>query len=127
MAAANGLGAAMFSEEELREVRDARLGEGFVEVMCGCTSRRYGDAIGRLRIYPSGDLEISCECTQGCGEGSCPILRPRRLFLFFFFLISCPCIDAPMVFGLLVTAQVDLHAMPVHARRRCSCAAPPDF
>ncbi|CAM0883328.1 unnamed protein product [Alopecurus aequalis] len=68
MAAANGGGAALFSEEELREVSGVRLGEGFVEVMCGCTSRRYGDAVGRLLIYPSGDLEISCDCTPGCRE-----------------------------------------------------------
>ena len=72
MAAANGGGAALFSEEELQEVSGVRLGEDFVEVMCGCTSRRYGDAVGRLLIYPSGDLEISCDCTPGCGEGSCP-------------------------------------------------------
>jgi hypothetical protein len=105
MAAANGSGAALFSEEELREVSGVRLGEGFVEVMCGCTSRRYGDAVGRLLIYPSGDLAINCDCTPGCGEGSCPI-HPRCLFLFlfFFFLISCPCIDARTVFGILVTA-----------------------
>lgn len=68
MAAANGSGAALFSEEELREVSGVRLGEGFVEVMCGCTSRRYGDAVGRLLIYPSGDLAINCDCTPGCGE-----------------------------------------------------------
>ncbi|KAE8798518.1 protein ULTRAPETALA 1-like [Hordeum vulgare] len=68
MAAANGGGAALFSEEELREVSGVRLGEGFVEMTCGCTSRRYGDAVGRLLIYPSGELEISCECTPGCRE-----------------------------------------------------------
>lgn len=40
-----------------------------MEVTCGCTSRRYGDAVGRLRVYATGDLEISCDCIPGCQEG----------------------------------------------------------
>ncbi|KQK10074.1 protein ULTRAPETALA 2 [Brachypodium distachyon] len=68
MAAANGGRAALFSEEELRGVSGVRMGENFVEVTCGCTSRRFGDAGGRLRIYASGELEISCDCTPGCHE-----------------------------------------------------------
>ncbi|RLN24930.1 hypothetical protein C2845_PM07G25030 [Panicum miliaceum] len=69
MAAANGgAGAALFSEEELREVSGVRRGEDFVEMTCGCTSHRYGDAVGRLRVFASGDLEVSCECTPGCRE-----------------------------------------------------------
>lgn len=86
MAAANGGGAALFSEEELREVSGLRLREGFVEMMCGCTSRRYGDAVGRLLIYPSGELEISCDCTPGCREGQWPTtIRPRPVTFFFLF------------------------------------------
>jgi hypothetical protein len=70
MAAANGAaGAVLFSEEDLREVSGVRWGEDFVEVTCGCTSHRYGDAVGRLRVFASGDLEINCECTPGCREG----------------------------------------------------------
>jgi hypothetical protein len=76
MAAANGAaaaaaGAGLFSEEELREVSGVRWGDDFVEVTCGCTSHRYGDAVGRLRVCASGDLEINCECTPGCREGPC--------------------------------------------------------
>ncbi|AQK99959.1 Protein ULTRAPETALA 1 [Zea mays] len=67
-AAAVGAGAGLFSEEELREVSGVRWGEDFVEVTCGCTSHRYGDAVGRLRVCASGDLEINCECTPGCRE-----------------------------------------------------------
>jgi hypothetical protein len=101
MAAANGgAGAALFSEEELREVSGVRWGEDFVEMTCGCTSHRYGDAVGRLRVFASGDLEVSCECTPGCHEGPCQ--SPTHHFsLFDFFsslLISCPCIDARMLF-----------------------------
>ncbi|KAJ6802554.1 protein ULTRAPETALA 1 [Iris pallida] len=61
-------GAALFSDEELREIGGVKKGADFVEVMCGCTSRRYGDAVGRLRVFASGDLEVSCECTPGCDE-----------------------------------------------------------
>ena len=58
----NGL--TMFSDEEVREISGfKRGGDDYVEVTCGCTSHRYGDAVGTLRVFTSGDLEISCECT----------------------------------------------------------------
>ena len=62
-------GSMMFSEEELREVSGLKKGEDFIEVTCGCTSHRYGDAVGNLRVFSNGDLEITCECTPGCNEG----------------------------------------------------------
>uniref|UniRef100_A0A0D9WIC1 SAND domain-containing protein n=1 Tax=Leersia perrieri TaxID=77586 RepID=A0A0D9WIC1_9ORYZ len=70
MAVENGVqaAAALFGEEELREVSGVRVGEGFVEVTCGCTSARYGDAVGRLRVFASGELEVSCDCTPGCNQ-----------------------------------------------------------
>ncbi|KAG8068138.1 hypothetical protein GUJ93_ZPchr0005g15002 [Zizania palustris] len=72
MAVENGAaagGAALFGEGELQDVSGVSLGESFVEVTCGCTSARYGDSVGRLRIYASGELEvIRCECTPGCDE-----------------------------------------------------------
>ncbi|XP_008800167.1 protein ULTRAPETALA 1-like isoform X1 [Phoenix dactylifera] len=58
----------LFTDEELSEMSGLKRGEDFVEVTCGCTSHRYGDAVGRLRVFASGDLEISCECTPGCQE-----------------------------------------------------------
>lgn len=71
---ANGLekesGFTMFSDDELKDVNGVkRVGE-YVEVMCGCTSHRYGDAVGWLRVFVNGYLEITCECTPGCQEGS---------------------------------------------------------
>ncbi|KAJ1379553.1 Developmental regulator, ULTRAPETALA [Sesbania bispinosa] len=39
----------MFSEEELSEVSGVKRVGDYVEVMCGCTSHRYGDAVGRLK------------------------------------------------------------------------------
>ncbi|PKA47905.1 Protein ultrapetala 1 [Apostasia shenzhenica] len=58
----------LFTDEELSEISGMRRGVNFVEVMCGCTSHRYGDAVGKLRVFASGDLEIDCECTPGCQE-----------------------------------------------------------
>ncbi|KAK3021088.1 hypothetical protein RJ639_027674 [Escallonia herrerae] len=59
----------MFSDEEVREISGLSRCGDHVAVTCGCTSHRYGDAVGRLRVFASGDLEISCECTPGCQEG----------------------------------------------------------
>ncbi|RZC80499.1 hypothetical protein C5167_043072 [Papaver somniferum] len=58
----------MFSVEELNEISGSKRGLDYIEVTCGCTSHRYGDAVGRLRVFINGDLEISCECTSGCQE-----------------------------------------------------------
>lgn len=59
----------IFSDEELREMSGVGRGLDYIEVTCGCTSHRYGDAVGRLRVFQNGDLEITCECTPGCQEG----------------------------------------------------------
>ncbi|CAI9275541.1 unnamed protein product [Lactuca saligna] len=62
-------GSTMFSEVEVREMSGfKRGGDDHVEVTCGCTSYCYGDAVGTLRVFASGDLEIRCDCTPGCQE-----------------------------------------------------------
>ncbi|CAN7110106.1 unnamed protein product [Brassica rapa subsp. narinosa] len=61
-------GSTLFEQEELQEMSGVNVGGGYVEVMCGCTSHRYGDAVARLRVFPNGDLEITCECTPGCDQ-----------------------------------------------------------
>ncbi|XP_004251769.1 protein ULTRAPETALA 1-like [Solanum lycopersicum] len=58
----------MFCEEELRDMSVLQKGDDYVEVVCGCTSRRHGDAGARLRIFKSGELKIACECYHGCPE-----------------------------------------------------------
>ncbi|TQD93844.1 hypothetical protein C1H46_020532 [Malus baccata] len=69
---ANGVeresGLVLFSDDELREMSGVNRGSDHIEVTCGCTSHRYGDAVGRLRVFVNGDLEITCECTPGCQE-----------------------------------------------------------
>lgn len=59
----------MFSVEELEGIDVIKRGEEFIEVECGCTNNRYGDSVGKLRIYGSGKLEISCDCYPGCNGG----------------------------------------------------------
>ena len=93
---ANGLeresGLTLFSEEELREVSGVKRVGDYVEVTCGCTSHRYGDAVGRLRVFVNGYLEITCECTPGCQEGLFLSLKIRVFcFLVFFVLRLCLC------------------------------------
>ncbi|KAI9075326.1 hypothetical protein K1719_042731 [Acacia pycnantha] len=58
----------MFSEDELKELSGMKRVGDYVEVTCGCTSHRYGDAVGRLRVFVNGFLEITCDCTPGCQE-----------------------------------------------------------
>ncbi|PKU76891.1 protein ULTRAPETALA 1 isoform X1 [Dendrobium catenatum] len=58
----------LFTDEELNGITGVKKGEDFVEVTCGCTSPRYGDAVGRLRVFASGKLEVACECCPGCRE-----------------------------------------------------------
>ena len=60
---------ALFKDEELRDIAGVVRGEDFVQVTCGCTSRKYGDAIGKLKISDTGDLEVRCDCINDCQEG----------------------------------------------------------
>ncbi|KAE9620661.1 putative transcription factor ULT family [Lupinus albus] len=61
-------GVSLFSEEEVSKVSGLKFVDEYVEVTCGCTSHRYGDSVGRLRVFSNGYLQISCECTPGCTE-----------------------------------------------------------
>ncbi|XP_027347119.1 protein ULTRAPETALA 1-like isoform X1 [Abrus precatorius] len=92
---ANGLeresGLTMFSDEELSEVSGVKRVGDYVEVTCGCTSHRYGDAVGRLRVFVNGYLEITCECTPGCQEGlsllSLSITISMKMMTFSFVYV----------------------------------------
>ncbi|KAF2314288.1 hypothetical protein GH714_025061 [Hevea brasiliensis] len=59
---------ALFPENELKDMVGFKRGPDYVEVKCGCTSRKYGDAIGNLRVHASGQFLITCDCTPGCRE-----------------------------------------------------------
>ncbi|KAH9328537.1 hypothetical protein KI387_000645, partial [Taxus chinensis] len=55
--------------EDLDKVSEFKRGNGFIEMRCGCTCMKYGDAVGRLRIYHEGDFKVLCECSPGCDAG----------------------------------------------------------
>ncbi|XVF70387.1 hypothetical protein PTKIN_Ptkin11bG0157800 [Pterospermum kingtungense] len=58
----------MFTEEELKNMEGFTRGSDFIEVKCGCTSKKYGDTIGKLRVFSNGQFLISCKCTPACDE-----------------------------------------------------------
>ncbi|XP_021685111.2 protein ULTRAPETALA 1 isoform X1 [Hevea brasiliensis] len=80
----------LFSDEELREMSGVKRGGDYIEVTCGCTSHRYGDAVGRLRVFISGDLEITCECTPGCNEETQLCLPSCQKILHFYLYKLTP-------------------------------------
>ncbi|XP_050217349.1 protein ULTRAPETALA 2-like [Mercurialis annua] len=56
----------LFMEKELKEIDGFKRGTDYVEVNCGCTSRRYGDSMARLTVYANGQFLIACDCAPGC-------------------------------------------------------------
>ncbi|XVE80210.1 hypothetical protein DITRI_Ditri14bG0121500 [Diplodiscus trichospermus] len=60
----------MLADKELKGMEGFKRGSGFVEVKCGCTSKKYGDTIGKLRVFTNGQFLISYKCTQACQEES---------------------------------------------------------
>ena len=100
-------GSMLFRQEELQEMSGVNVGGGYVEVMCGCTSHRYGDAIAKLRVFPNGNLEITCECTPGCDEG-----------LSLFCSLSLSLQSVSPVFLMLLAKWVLIY---VHVTCECVC------
>lgn len=62
-------GSNLFEEVKLREMEGFNRGPNFVEIKCGCTSRKYGDTTGTLRVYENGQFLISCQCAAECNKG----------------------------------------------------------
>ncbi|KAK1583480.1 hypothetical protein Q3G72_024135 [Acer saccharum] len=58
----------MFNEEEINSMQVLKRGRYYIEVRCGCTSQKYGDYIGKLKITTNGRFVIDCECFDGCPE-----------------------------------------------------------
>ncbi|XP_037496266.1 protein ULTRAPETALA 2 isoform X2 [Jatropha curcas] len=59
----------LFREKELNDIDGFKRGHDYVEVKCGCTSKKYGDAIGLLRVFASGQFQITCDCSPVCKRG----------------------------------------------------------
>ncbi|KAE8732142.1 LSD1-like2 [Hibiscus syriacus] len=58
----------MFSEGELKDMEGLKRESDFIEDKYGCTSKKYGNTIGRLRVLTNGPFLISSECTSACDE-----------------------------------------------------------
>ncbi|XP_044494125.1 protein ULTRAPETALA 2-like [Mangifera indica] len=58
----------MFHEEELNLMKGLRRGANYIEVECGCTNKKYGDSIGKLKVFANGQFVIDCHCSRHCTE-----------------------------------------------------------
>lgn len=74
-------GAISFNKEELKTIQGFEIGTEYIEVGCGCTNKKYGDFIGKLKINDKGRFSITCECFQGCSIG-------KYFSIPFYFLFS---------------------------------------
>lgn len=59
----------VLKEEEISKIGGFQMEEGYIEVICGCTSRKFGDTTGKLKVFESGQFLINCECSVDCKEG----------------------------------------------------------
>ncbi|KAK9938201.1 hypothetical protein M0R45_014954 [Rubus argutus] len=77
----------LFAEEELKLLRNIRgfnQGEDFIEVLCGCTDKRFGDTTGKLTISFAGQFMITCECPlkhtkEDKKKGTIESTNPKRM------------------------------------------------
>ncbi|WCJ32124.1 Developmental regulator ULTRAPETALA [Euphorbia peplus] len=53
----------LFAEETIQEMAGYNRGSDYVEVKCGCTSRRYGDTVATLQVHANGKFVVICECS----------------------------------------------------------------
>ncbi|KAM1057413.1 hypothetical protein ACFX2A_031357 [Malus domestica] len=62
----------MFTDEDIKPVENLyglERGPNYIEVVCGCTSKKYGDSVGKLRISSTGQFSITCQClSPSCNE-----------------------------------------------------------
>ncbi|XP_024975585.1 protein ULTRAPETALA 2-like [Cynara cardunculus var. scolymus] len=40
----------------------------YIEIICGCTSTRFGDKLGLLRIADDGSILAICNCNENCNQ-----------------------------------------------------------
>lgn len=64
-----GASSEMLSDEKLKDIEGLQRGRNYIEVTCGCTSRRLGDSVGKLKVFTSGQFLIACHCSVDCNEG----------------------------------------------------------
>ncbi|XP_022139664.1 protein ULTRAPETALA 1-like [Momordica charantia] len=59
----------MLEEEEVKKMGGFVRGSDFIEVQCGCTSKKFGDSTGKLTVSEAGQFLISCFCSDHCNAG----------------------------------------------------------
>ncbi|XP_048327395.1 protein ULTRAPETALA 2 [Ziziphus jujuba] len=59
----------MFTDEKMNNIKGLQRGPDFVATPCGCTSRRFGDSTGILKVFTSGLFLITCNCSPQCQQG----------------------------------------------------------
>ena len=59
--------------------------DGYIDLKCGCTSQKFGDTCGILRLYQSGMLEIYCQCCSECIKGTKTFCLFTILLIWLFF------------------------------------------
>ncbi|XP_024976322.1 protein ULTRAPETALA 2-like [Cynara cardunculus var. scolymus] len=60
----------IFTHEELRDyLSQIRVrAPHYIEIVCGCTSGKYGDSLGLLRISDDGTISAVCHCCKECKQ-----------------------------------------------------------
>ncbi|XP_038691381.1 protein ULTRAPETALA 2-like isoform X2 [Tripterygium wilfordii] len=57
----------MFDDTKLASIDGFnKISSEYIEVNCGCTSKKYGDTMGMLRIFNDGLFVIRCHCIPEC-------------------------------------------------------------
>ncbi|KAF5779660.1 hypothetical protein HanRHA438_Chr12g0573331 [Helianthus annuus] len=60
--------------------------------MCRCTSYCYGDVVGTIRVFTSGDLEFNCDLFPWLSRRSSVFCS----FPVHICMLSCLCILSPL-------------------------------
>ena len=61
----------MFTEEEIGNFLGVlQVTPQFIEIECGSTNPRYGDTVGKLRVFSDGKVEVDCICRVDCDKGN---------------------------------------------------------
>lgn len=78
----------MFEEEEVEKMGGFVKGSDYIEVHCGCTSKKYGDFCGKLRVSSSGHFLIFCFCSDSCNAGNLSLSLSFSSLLLIPFSIT---------------------------------------
>lgn len=101
----------MFQDFEVKDMYGFNRGEDFIDVICGCTSYRYGDTVGKLRVYASGALEIECECNPTCHEGIFSFVPCSTSCFYNLHHVEDNMVSTFLPFSVLKPTEFEKHAL----------------